>query len=190
MDNIIIAISGGIAAYKAADIISALVNNKYPCTVKVIMTENAKKFITPLTLSTLSKGPVFDDFSEWLPDGIIKHIDLAKWADIFVIVPATANTISKISTGITDNLLTSSYLAIGHKNIAAHGRKTKIIICPAMNTHMWQKDWIQQHLQTLANRPNHVIIPPEEGLLACGDRGMGKLPSTRTLVEKIMSEAI
>lgn len=190
MDNIIIAISGGIAAYKAADIISALVNNKYPCTVKVIMTENAKKFITPLTLSTLSKGPVFDDFSEWLPDGIIKHIDLAKWVDIFVIVPATANTISKISTGITDNLLTSSYLAIGHKNIAAHGRKTKIIICPAMNTHMWQKDWIQQHLQTLANRPNHVIIPPEEGLLACGDRGMGKLPSTRTLVEKIMSEAI
>lgn len=183
MSNILIGVTGGIAAYKVADLIGAL----YGCggnQIKVVMTENAKKFITTLTLATLAKGPVFDDASEWASDGIIKHIELAKWSDIFVIVPATAHTIAKISTGIADNLLTSIYLAL-------HGDKVyskKIIICPAMNTHMFDKKQTQQHLDVLSSRSDHLIVQPVEGLLACGDYGIGKLPPTRALVEKILTE--
>ena len=180
--NFLIGVSGGIAAYKAADIVGALLKSK-DVFVKVVMTENAKRFITPLTLATLSKGPVFDDSTEWQPDGIIKHIELSKWADVFVIVPATANTISKIATGITDNLLTSAYLAFLQN-------EKRVTICPAMNTHMWEKEWIQKHLEVLSIRSNHMIIPPEEGLLACGDYGMGKLPSTRTIVENLLKKVI
>ena len=176
--NFLIGVTGGIAAYKAADIVGALLKSK-DVSVKVIMTESAKKFITPLTLATLSKGPIFDDAAEWQPDGVIKHIELSKWADVFVIVPATANTISKITSGIADNLLTSTYLAFSQK-------EKKIYVCPAMNTHMWEKNEIQIYIKWLESRPNHFVIHPEVGLLACGDYGTGKLPSTRTIVEKLM----
>jgi phosphopantothenoylcysteine synthetase/decarboxylase len=176
MSHILLGITGGISAYKAADIAGALIKNGHE--VKAIMTESAKKFITPLTIATMSKNPVYDDASEWTADGPIKHIELSKWADILVIVPATANTITKIAIGIADNLLTSTYLAI-------YGDCRSVTICPAMNTHMWEKLWIQEHLTNLSKRYRHTIILPEEGLLACGDYGMGKLPSTRSIVEKI-----
>jgi phosphopantothenoylcysteine decarboxylase / phosphopantothenate---cysteine ligase len=172
MSKILIGVTGGIAAYKAADIVSVLVQEKHE--VKVIMTENAKKFITPLTLATLSKNPVFDDASEWTADGVIKHIELSKWADLFVIVPATANTIQKIALGTADNLLTSAYLAF----------ELKVLICPAMNTKMWNKKTNKEYLSLLRLRGNKVL-DPEVGMLACGDEGMGKLPATRTIIEKI-----
>lgn len=174
MANILIGVTGGIAAYKVADITGALL--KYGHSVRIIMTENSKKFITPLTLSTLSKNPVFDDASEWASDGIIKHIELSKWASIFVIVPATANTITKIAESIADNLLTSAYLAFNKK----------VVICPAMNTNMWDKLHFQRRLNILRERYNHFILDPEVGLLACGDTGMGKLPSTKKIVEYII----
>ncbi len=185
MSKFLIGVTGGIAAYKVADIAGALIKNGHE--VKIIMTESAKKFITPLTLATMSKHPVYDDASEWTADGPIKHIDLAKWATIFAIIPATANTITKIATGIADNLLTSTYLAlnVSGDNILRGSPYRGIVICPAMNTNMWNKYWIQDHLKILSGRYHHLIVPPEEGLLACGDVGMGKLPSTRTIVEKL-----
>ncbi len=179
MSNFLIGVTGGIAAYKAADVISVLVKEEHK--VSVIMTENAKRFITPLTLATLSRNPVYDDSAEWASDGTIKHIELSKWADVFAIVPATANTITKIATGIADNLLTSAYLASFN---GTHNRG--VVICPAMNTHMWEKQYIQNHLGVLRERFRHLVVPPEEGLLACGDFGMGKLPSTKKIVEAIL----
>jgi len=171
--NIILAVTGGIAAYKVADLAGALIKEKNQ--VKIIMTENAKKFITPLTLATLSKNPVYDDASEWAPDGVIKHIDLAKWCDLFVVVPATANTIAKMAEGKADNLLTSTYLALSGK---------RVLVCPAMNTHMWFAVETQNNIKKITSVQVRVL-PPEEGLLACGDYGIGKLPKVRTIVEAI-----
>lgn len=179
MPNIILGVTGGIAAYKAADIASVLANEPGYC-VKVIMTEAAKKIITPLTLATLSKNPVYDDAAEWVPDGVIKHIELAKWCDLFVIAPATANTLAKIVHGMADNLLTSAYLALEPTK--------KVLICPAMNTRMWEAPVTQANLTVItAPHFNGRILLPEEGRLACGDIGMGKLPNTKKIIEKIKS---
>jgi len=177
MPNIILGVTGGIAAYKVADLAGALIKEGF--TVKVIMTESAKKFITPLTLSTLSRNPVYDDAMEWAADGPIKHIELAKWCDLFVVVPATANTIAKMAQGVADNLLTSTYLALpDDKNV---------LVCPAMNTRMWYAKQTQENMETIKSNRVITILSPEEGLLACGDVGMGKLPSVRTIVGTIKS---
>ena len=179
MPRILLGITGGIAAYKMADLAGALI--KYGCEVKVIMTEKAKMFITPLTMSVQSKHPVLDDASEWLPDSSIKHIELGKWLenpeDLFVIAPATANTIAKLARGIADNLLTSAYLA--------RPKNTSVLVCPAMNTKMWEVRETQANVRDLRTRPFHTILDPEYGFLACGDYGIGKLPSVRAIVATI-----
>jgi phosphopantothenoylcysteine decarboxylase/phosphopantothenate--cysteine ligase len=177
--KILIGVTGGIAAYKVADLASVLANGKTGTEheVKIIMTENAKKIITPLTLATMSKNEVYDDAIEWQESGAVVHIELAKWADMFVVVPATANTITKLALGITDNLLTSVYLALPEH--------IRVVICPAMNTRMWEKMHIQRNLMDLRSRPLHTIIDPEVGLLACGDTGIGKLPSVKKIAEVI-----
>jgi len=182
MPRILLGVTGGIAAYKMADLAGALI--KYGCEVRVIMTESAKKFITPLTMATQSKNPVLDDSSEWIADGIIKHIELGKWlkdpGDMFVIAPATANTIAKLVGGIADNLLTSTYLARPYN--------TTVILFPAMNTKMWENHETQENVGVLRTRHFHTVIDPEVGLLACGDYGIGKLPSIRTIVEAIKTQ--
>ena len=178
MSNILIGVTGGIAAYKVPDITSALIKNEH--VVKIIMTKAAKEIITPLTLATISRHPIYDESSEWAANGSspeIAHIELSKWADVFVIVPATANTITKVALGIADNLLTSTYLALPDR--------TPVLICPAMNTNMWVKPWIQAHLEALTNRPHQYILSPAVGMLACGDTGRGKLPATKVIVEEI-----
>lgn len=185
MAKILLGVTGGIAAYKAADITGALIKNGHE--VQVVMTEAAKKFITPLTLSTLSRNPVYDDASEWTADGVIKHITLAKWADLLVIAPATANTIAKIASGTADNLLTSIALALPIT--------TRFIICPAMNTKMWENTLTQQNIKAINYRIPFggicsIVIPPVEGLLACGDVGVGKLAPTRDIVEAICSAVV
>lgn len=191
MPNILLGVTGGIAAYKAADLAGALVKESTvagPYQVQVIMTENAKKFITPLTLSTMSRNPVYDDASEWSADGRIKHIELAKWCDLFVIVPATANTISKLAHGVADNLLTSTYLALSNFCEWKPGCVVKsALICPAMNTRMWEAEQTKSNLKLIAidRSLGTLILPPEEGMLACGDTGVGKLPSVRKIVEEI-----
>lgn len=176
--KILIGVTGGISAYKAADLIGAL--KKYEYEIKVIMTNRAKDFITPLTLSTLSKNPVYDDTQEWAPHGRIDHIELAEWADLFVIAPATANTIAKIANGIADNLLTSTYLAFDWE-----GASKFLLLCPAMNTHMYVNEQTTLNIQKIINRRNHVLLQPDRGMLACGKIGVGKLSGTRTIIEKI-----
>jgi len=177
--NILIGITGGISAYKGADLIGGLKN--YYKDIKVIMTERSKDFITPLTIATLSKSPVYDDTTEWAPHGRVDHVELANWADVFVVAPATANTIAKLVIGMADNLLTSTYLAFEWS-----GKKNRyFVVCPAMNTKMYNSSVTQKNILELSERVNHIVIPPVEGLLACGDFGMGKLAPTKTIIEEI-----
>lgn len=176
--RILIGVTGGISAYKAADIIGAINHCGYG-PIKVIMTEKAKDFITPLTLATLSRNPVYDDNYEWAPHGRVDHIELAEWAETFLVAPATANTIAKLSNGIADNLLTSTYLAFDNYKCMSK----RIIICPAMNTNMYENEITQKNINLLKIRKSHHIVPPVEGTLACGSMGIGKLAPTKSIIE-------
>jgi phosphopantothenoylcysteine decarboxylase/phosphopantothenate--cysteine ligase len=178
--NILLGVTGGISAYKAADLIGAIKHLNYG-EVKVIMTNRAKDFITPLTLATLSKNPVYDDEGEWAPHGRIDHIELAEWAETMIIAPTTANTISKLASGIADNLLTSCYLAFS----CADRTEKQTVICPAMNNYMYNHSINLKNINTLKLRKNHIIVDPVEGVLACGTVGPGKLAPTKQIIEAL-----
>lgn len=178
--HILIGITGGIAAYKICDLIRKF--KKAGADVKVIATPNALNFVTKLTLQNLSQNEVYiDEFSpkEWKPE----HISLADESDIFVIAPATANSIGKIAQGIADNLLTSVACAFSKK----------IILAPAMNCNMWKNEAVQSNLKLLKSR-GIEILEPENGFLACGYTGKGRLCSTDkifdTTVEAIQYQKI
>lgn len=176
--NILLGVTGGISAYKAADLIGAIKHLGYG-EIKVIMTNRAKDFITPLTLATLSKNPVYDDDGEWAPHGRIDHIELADWAQTMIIAPATANTIGKLANGIADNLLTSCYLAFS----CAERSEKHTIICPAMNNYMYNHSITLKNIHALKLRKSHTLVGPVEGLLACGTTGPGKLAPTKQIIE-------
>lgn len=168
--NVLIGITGGIAAYKICDLIRMF--KKANANVKVIVTENALNFVTKLTLQTLSQNKVYVeqyDVEDYKPE----HISLADEADIFVIAPASANTISKLATGICDNLLTSVACAF----------KKPIVIAPAMNCNMWDNPLIQENLSKLEGLGYH-ILNPEEGFLACGYNGNGRLCEIEKIFDK------
>lgn len=168
--TILIGITGGIAAYKICELIRMFVKNG--ANVKVVATENALNFVTKLTLQTLSQNPVAVgqfDVEEYKPE----HISLADEADIFVIAPASANTISKLATGICDNLLTSIACAF----------KKPILLAPAMNCNMWENPIVQKNISKL-DELGYYIYPPEEGFLACGYNGSGRLCSIEKIYEK------
>jgi phosphopantothenoylcysteine synthetase/decarboxylase len=173
MPCIIIGITGSIAAYKAADITSQLIKDGHE--VHVVMTQSATEFITPLTLQVLSRNPVLvsleDEKQSWKPG----HIDLADRADLMVIVPASANTIANIANGLAPDPLTSIYLAT----------KAKILIAPAMNGKMWDHPATQRNLATLTKDGCHFIGPEEDGMLACGYEGKGRLQDVSSILEKI-----
>jgi len=173
MSTIIIGITGSIAAYKAADITSQLVKDGHE--VHVVMTQSATEFITPLTLQVLSRNPVLvsleDEKQAWKPG----HIDLADRADLMVIAPASANTIGNMANGLAPDPLTSIYLAT----------KAKILIAPAMNGKMWDHPANQRNVTTLKNDGCHFIGPEEDGMLACGYEGKGRLQDTSLILEKI-----
>lgn len=162
MKTIILGVSGSIAAYKAADLTSKLAKRGHA--VFVVMTESATQFVGPMTFQTLSKNPVtsgvFDERETWRPT----HIDLADRADLFLIAPATANVIAKLAVGIADDALTSIALAT----------RAPFLIAPAMNGKMWLHDATQQNVHTLQQR-GAEFIGPEEGMLACGYEGIGRL---------------
>lgn len=161
--KIIVGITGGIAAFKSASLVSQLVQKK-SADVRVIMTQSATKFITPLTLQTLSRNHVaIDTFDEKNPE-VVSHIDLADHADLFVLAPATANIISKIAHGLGDDMLTTTILAT----------RAPVCIAPAMNVHMYQNPIIQANLARLQSLGFH-IIDPAEGQLACGYVGQGRM---------------
>lgn len=171
--NIIIGVCGGIAAYKVCDIIRSLI--KSGANVECILTKGGSNFITPLTLQTLSKNKVHQGMFEEPVAWEIEHISLAKKADIIVIVPATADIMSRLANGRADDLLTSTVLA----------SKAKILICPAMNTNMLRHKATQINISTLKGY-GYDFVMPESGELACGDIGDGRLADVENIVSEIV----
>ena len=169
--NIIIAVTGGIAAYKACDLINMLRREKHD--VRIIMTQHAKSFITPMTLATLSKHPVMDDMWQEIK-GTVDHIDVAEWTELFIVYPATANIIGKFAHGIADDLLSTVFLALAKD-------KQKVIF-PAMNTNMYENPIVQKNLKELAS-PQCFIAETRTGMLACGVKGRGCLMQPQKAME-------
>ena len=172
MKNILLGITGGIAAYKSASFARLLMKNGYD--VRVIMTASAQAFITPLTLQALTGNPVHIDLLDESAELGMGHIELAKWADLLIIAPATANTIAKLAMGIADDLLTTVCLAT----------TAPILVAPAMNQQMWQHPSVKLNLQTLTDY-DYEIIQPASGEQACGDIGEGRLPEPEQLLEYV-----
>jgi phosphopantothenoylcysteine decarboxylase/phosphopantothenate--cysteine ligase len=170
--NILIGVTGGIAAYKTATLIRLLV--KEGASVKVIMTEHAKKFITPLTLATLSKNPVLVEFSDPENGNWNNHVELGLWADLFLIAPATANTIGKMAGGIADNLLLTSYLSV----------RCKVVVAPSMDMDMLGHPATLQNMNTLRTRGN-IVLEPASGELASGLSGKGRMAEPEEIVKEI-----
>ncbi|MNM78510.1 Coenzyme A biosynthesis bifunctional protein CoaBC [compost metagenome] len=167
--KILLGVSGGIAAFKAAALCSKLVQSG--AEVKVIMTESATRFITELTLQALSRGPVYTDTFDEKDPAVISHIDLADWADLVLVAPATANIIAKMSAGIADDMLSTTLLAT----------QAPIMLAPAMNVHMYQHPAVVRNLADLASR-GVMMAEPGEGLLACGYVGKGRMEEPESLV--------
>lgn len=172
--HVLLGVTGGIAAYKAPAIVSRL--KKLGMEVKVVMTEAATKFVTPLTFQTMSNEVVHVDMFDQLNNMDVEHIALAKWADVMVIAPATANTMAKLAYGIADNMLTTVALAT----------TAPILIAPAMNTQMLRADATQEALKVLKNRKQYEILPTAEGLLACQDVGEGKMLEPEDIADYIL----
>ena len=171
MANILIAISGSISAYKIADVVSEL--GKAGHQVQCILTKSATEFVSPLVLETLSGRKA--RFEQFGPDvSGTEHIDFARWADLMVFAPASANMLARLALGLADDLPSTVALA----------SEAPILIAPAMNTVMWDKPIVQQHLRTLVERGAQVVAPGS-GLLACGEVGMGKLAPVASLVAAI-----
>ena len=170
--NTLIGISGGIAAYKIPQLVRLL--KKQGDNVRIVMSEHAREFVTPTTLQAVSGEAVRDALFDPAAEQGMGHIELARWADTFLIAPASANTLGKLAHGIADNLLTTLYLATS--------ARVYVYIAPAMNCHMLAHPAVQANLATLAARPNHTVIPSDSGAQACGDVGAGRLPEPETLL--------
>ncbi|OPL15189.1 MAG: phosphopantothenoylcysteine decarboxylase [delta proteobacterium MLS_D] len=170
--RILLGVTGGIAAYKSAELIRSFV--KAGARMRVVMTESACRFITPMTLGTLSGGEVYTDTFTTTKDGEIPHIDLAYWADLVVVAPATANILGKIASGIGDDLLSTTMLAV----------TAPVLLCPAMNSNMYANPAVQANLQKLADR-GYRILDADSGDLACRTTGPGRLPDTADIVEAV-----
>lgn len=168
--NIILGVTSSIAAYKSANVASALV--KKGCNVNVLMTENATNFINPLTFEELTKHKCIIDTFDRNVQYNVAHISLATSADAFIIAPASANVIGKIANGIADDMLTTTVMAC----------KCPVIISPAMNTNMYENPIVQDNLAKL-ERFGYIIVPPAEGRLACGAIGKGKMPDEQVLLD-------
>ncbi len=173
--KILLGVTGGIAAYKAADLGRSLAKRGH--TVRCCLTEAGSRFITPLTLATLTGEPCFGanpDYHEWRPNPRVEHVDLARWADVVAVVPATADILGKTANGLADDLLSTVLLA-------ATGR---ILWAPAMNKAMWAHPAVQANVARLRSF-GHGIVEPIEGLLACGEEGTGKLADLDDILEAI-----
>ncbi len=173
MSNILLAITGGIAAYKSAVFARLLIKAGFE--VRVIMTSGAQAFITPLTLQALTGNEVHISLLDEKAEAGMGHIELAKWADLMVIAPASANTLARLAMGMADDLLTTVCLAT----------TAPVIIAPAMNQQMWAHPAVNLNVQTLRDM-NYQIIAPASGEQACGDVGAGRLPEPEQLLEEIL----
>ncbi len=168
--RVVIGVTGGIAAYKACELASRL--TQAGAQVRVVMTDNAQRFVSPLTFATLTNHSVATDM--WAEREEMAHISLADFAEVVIVAPATANLIGKFATGIADNLLATTLLTV----------TCPVVLAPAMNTRMLENRVVQENLERLRER-GVTIIEPEAGRLACGDTGPGRLPATDVLVEAV-----
>ena len=173
--KLLLGVPGGIAAYKAADLARLLTKEGHQ--VRCVLTEAGARFITPLTLASLTGEPVFGanpDLPEWRPSPVIEHIELARWADLVAVVPATADLLGKAANGLASDLLSTILLAT----------RAPILWAPAMNTQMWAHPAVQANVAKLKGF-GHGFIEPAEGLLACGEEGSGKLAEVDAIAEAI-----
>jgi len=176
MSHVLIGISGGIAAYKVCEVVSSLA--KRGIEVRVILTKSATEFVAPLTFATLSRQPAYTDADFWQPsNGRPLHIELAEWADIFLLAPVTANTLAKLSYGMADNLLTNTVLA----------STCPILFAPAMNTTMWLQPSVQENWHKLLQDNRYTAIAPTDGILACDAVGTGRMAEPEIILEYLES---
>jgi len=175
--KILIGICGGISAYKSCELIRLLIKSNYE--VKVVMTKAATHFINSLVFRTLSKNPVYVEMFSENQKEYTKHISLAEWADLCVVAPISANTLSKVALGICDNLLTAVLCALPDSK--------KIILIPAMNNFMWKNPLIQENIKKLKKIKRFVLIPPKSGELACGAEGEGRMLEAKEIHKVINS---
>ena len=172
-----VGVTGGIAVYKALEVVSQLKKNDID--VRVIMTKSATEFVTPLSFQSLSQNMVVTDMFAEPKAFEIQHISLAKRADVFLVVPATANIIGKVANGISDDMLSTTIMAT----------RSKVIFAPAMNTNMYENKIVQDNIKKLKDYC-YDFIEPSSGRLACGDIGTGKLADVNIIVNKVMAEII
>ena len=170
---VVVGVSGGVAVYKALDVISRL--RKKDVEVHVIMTKSATEFVTPLSFQSLSQNMVITDMFAEPKAWEIQHISLAKQADLMLIVPATANIIGKVANGIADDMLSTTIMAT----------KAPVVFCPAMNTNMYENPIVQRNI-SLLKELGYEFIEPASGRLACGDEGKGKLQDTEIIAEETL----
>ena len=168
--KIVLGVTGGIAVYKAVDLVSRL--RKTGCEVRVVMTEHAQQFVTPLTFKEISGNAVATSMWNANQEFNVEHIALANWADAFLVAPATANILAKMACGLADDLLSTTLLAA----------QAPIVVCPAMNTGMYQNPATQENIAKLQER-GVTVMPPAVGHLACGTSGPGRLPEPQQIVE-------
>ena len=168
--KIVLGVTGGIAVYKAVDLVSRL--RKQGCEVRVVMTEHAQQFVTPLTFKEISGNQVAVSMWSSNQEFNVEHIALANWADAFVVAPATANIIAKMAYGLADDLLSTTLLAA----------QAPIVVCPAMNTGMYENAATQENIAKLKSH-GVTVMPPAVGKLACGTSGAGRLPEPQEIVE-------
>lgn len=170
--NIIVAVTGGIAAYKTAILVRRL--KDYGFDVRVVMTRGAQAFITPLTFQALSGNPVHTELLDPAAEAGMGHIELARWADLLLVAPASCDSIAKFAQGLADDLLSTIYLAT----------KAPVWVVPAMNQQMWAAPATQRNLQTLVQDGVHVLMP-DAGAQACGDVGLGRMPEPENIAQQV-----
>jgi phosphopantothenoylcysteine decarboxylase/phosphopantothenate--cysteine ligase len=172
---ILVGVTGGIAAYKSADLVRRLI--KQGATVRVAMTASAVQFISPLTLQAVSGQPVYEALLDTSSEAAMSHIELARWADQVIVAPATADFIARLATGLADDLLSTLCLAT----------RAKIAVAPAMNHVMWDNPATQENISTLRNR-NVDILGPDSGNQACGETGLGRMIEPQALVDWLVCQ--
>jgi len=172
--KVLIGVTAGIAIYKTCSLVRMFIKNG--AEVKVIMSESSTKLISPVVFQSLSGNPVYVDMYKPIEENAVDHINLANWCDIFVLVPASANTIGKIANGIADNLLTTTIMALP--------KGKPVLIVPAMNTNMWENEFFKKNMEIIKKADNYHIIEPEIGLLAEGHEGKGVLADISKIFDK------
>ncbi len=175
--RILVGVTGGIAVYKACEVVRLLIKADHE--VRVIMTENACKFVTPMTFEVLSRNHVPISLFEARTGPLVEHVEAAAWCELFCVVPATANSIGKLASGIADDMLSTVAMALP--------QEVPKLLAPAMNVRMWGNPILQRNLRLLTGEEGggYVVVPPVEKELACGDVGIGGLADTETIFETI-----